>query len=116
MSSMRNLETKDVFLATNTKEKVPDFTIKGCYEESSCIIYLGNTNHIVARVILLWMYRDHHTKTKSFKITIYPNVDYAFIVCLAAVIIKEMKQYWKAKKYNEIVGKVSNMVSSSSSA
>ncbi|CAN1134216.1 Protein LURP-one-related 15 [Linum perenne] len=111
MSSMRNLETKDVFLATNTKEKVPDFTIKGCYEESSCIIYLGNTNHIVAR-----MYRDHHTKTKSFKITIYPNVDYAFIVCLAAVIIKEMKQYWKAKKYNEIVGKVSNMVSSSSSA
>ncbi|CAN0846748.1 Protein LURP-one-related 15, partial [Linum grandiflorum] len=50
-SSMLQLETKlDIFLAGNTNEHVPDFKIKGTYQESSCIIYLGNTNQIIARV------------------------------------------------------------------
>ncbi|CAN1277195.1 Protein LURP-one-related 15 [Linum perenne] len=96
-SSMLQQEAKlDVFLAGNAREKDPDFRIKGNYKESSCIIYLENTNKIVAR-----MYRDRDMKTKSFKVTINPNVDYAFIVSLAMVTIKEINAYRKIDEYNQ---------------
>ncbi|CAN1277191.1 Protein LURP-one-related 15 [Linum perenne] len=89
-SSMLQQEAKlDVFLAGNAREKDPDFRIKGNYKESSCIIYLENTNKIVARVKL------------CFKVTINPNVDYAFIVSLAMVTIKEINAYRKIDEYNQ---------------
>ncbi|CAN1277196.1 Protein LURP-one-related 15 [Linum perenne] len=104
-SSMLQQEAKlDVFLAGNAREKDPDFRIKGNYKESSCIIYLENTNKIVARVKLWfdnYMYRDRDMKTKSFKVTINPNVDYAFIVSLAMVTIKEINAYRKIDEYNQ---------------
>ncbi|CAN1277193.1 Protein LURP-one-related 15 [Linum perenne] len=101
-SSMLQQEAKlDVFLAGNAREKDPDFRIKGNYKESSCIIYLENTNKIVARVKLWFMYRDRDMKTKSFKVTINPNVDYAFIVSLAMVTIKEINAYRKIDEYNQ---------------
>ncbi|CAN1277199.1 Protein LURP-one-related 15 [Linum perenne] len=92
-SSMLHRGNKwDVFLAWNTNERVSDFRIKSDYEEGSCIVYLGNTHQIIAQ-----MYKDHSTDAESYKVTINPNVDYAFIVCLVAVIIKGMKEYRKAR-------------------
>ncbi|CAN1276842.1 Protein LURP-one-related 15 [Linum perenne] len=86
-SSMLQLKTElAVFLAGNTKEEVPDFRVKGSFNESSCVIYLGNTNKIIAQ-----MYRGHSMATMlfeadNFRVTIYPNVDYAFIVSLVVIL------------------------------
>ncbi|CAN1134238.1 Protein LURP-one-related 15 [Linum perenne] len=86
-SSMMQLRTElAVFLAGNTKEEVPDFRVKGSFHQSSCVIYLGNTNKIIAQ-----MYRGHSMATMlfeadHFRVTIYPNVDYAFIVSLVVIL------------------------------
>ncbi|CAI0423979.1 unnamed protein product [Linum tenue] len=86
-SSFLQMRTElDVFLAGNEKEEVPDFKIKGSFSESSCVIYLGNTNKIIAQ-----MYRGHSMATflfdtDDFRVTIYPNVDYAFIISLVVIL------------------------------
>lgn len=76
----------DVFLGSNTSENVPDFKIKGTWKERSCTIYLGESNTIIAQ-----MYRRHTVKTAlldadNFAVTVYPNVDYAFVVALVVVL------------------------------
>ncbi|CAN0926776.1 Protein LURP-one-related 15 [Linum grandiflorum] len=86
-SSVMQLRTElGVFLAGNTKEEVPDFRVKGSFHQSSCVVYLGNTNKIIAQ-----MYRGHSMATMlfeadNFRVTIYPNVDYAFIVSLVVIL------------------------------
>ncbi|KAJ4841474.1 hypothetical protein Tsubulata_015697 [Turnera subulata] len=50
-SSFLQFKTElDVFLAANTAQEVPDFKVKGSWKERSCIIYLGNSNTIIAQV------------------------------------------------------------------
>ncbi|KAF5747661.1 protein LURP-one-related 15-like isoform X1 [Tripterygium wilfordii] len=50
-SSFMQFKTElSVFLANNTKEEVPDFKVKGSWLETSCTIYLGDSNTIVAQV------------------------------------------------------------------
>lgn len=86
-SSMIQLKSElDVFLATNTAENVPDFKVKGSWSERSCIIYLGLSNIIIAQ-----MYRKHTLSSvvfdaDNFGVTVYPNVDYAFIVALVVIL------------------------------
>lgn len=88
-SSFLQLKTQlDVFLAQNTKEEAPDFKIKGTWAERSCTIYLGDgeSNMIIAR-----MHRGHNLATHlldadNFEVTVYPNVDFAFIVALVVVL------------------------------
>ncbi|KAJ6739659.1 hypothetical protein OIU74_004421 [Salix koriyanagi] len=75
----------DVFLANN-KGEVPDFKIKGGYAESSCSILLGDSNTMLAQ-----MHRKHSLKssilgTDNFGVTVYPNVDYAFITALVVIL------------------------------
>ncbi|KAJ6708403.1 hypothetical protein OIU85_028646 [Salix viminalis] len=75
----------DVFLPNN-KGEVPDFKVKGGYGESSCSILLGDSNTMLAQ-----MHRLHSLKTMildsdSFGVTVYPNVDYAFIVALVVIL------------------------------
>ncbi|KAJ6403384.1 hypothetical protein OIU84_015312 [Salix udensis] len=75
----------DVFLANN-KGEVPDFKIKGGYAESSCSILLGNSNTMLAQ-----MHRKHSLKssilgTDNFGVTVYPNIDYAFIIALVVIL------------------------------
>ncbi|KAF7845249.1 protein LURP-one-related 10 [Senna tora] len=89
-SSLIQFKTNlDVFLANNTKEDVCDFKVKGSWLERSCIIYAGNSNTIVAQ-----MHKKHTVQSvligkDSFMVTVYPNVDYAFIVALI-VILREI--------------------------
>uniref|UniRef100_A0A2P2IKX6 Protein LURP-one-related 15-like n=1 Tax=Rhizophora mucronata TaxID=61149 RepID=A0A2P2IKX6_RHIMU len=86
-SSLFQLNTQlDVFLAPNTSESVPDFKVKGSWRERSCTIYLGESNTMIAQ-----MYRRHTVATflldtDNFAVTVYPNVDCAFIVALVVVL------------------------------
>ena len=43
----------DVFLASNTKEDISDFKVKGSWLERSCVVYAGESHHIVAQVMTL---------------------------------------------------------------
>ena len=86
-SSLIQFNTQlDVFLAANTHENVCDFKIKGSYFERSCVVYLGESNNIVAQM------RKHHTVGSvmlgkdTFGVTVYPHVDYAFIVALIVIL------------------------------
>lgn len=86
-SSFWQLKTKlDVFLANNTKEEVCDFKVKGSWFDRSCVIYAGESNNIVAQ-----MHKKHTIKNiligkDHFNITVYPNVDYAFIVAVVVIL------------------------------
>ncbi|EYU41982.1 hypothetical protein ABFS82_10G007700 [Erythranthe guttata] len=76
----------DVFMASNTSEDVCDFRIEGNLFESKCVIYAGNSNNIIAQ-----MHRNHSAESillgkDSFGVTVYPNVDYAFIVSLIVIL------------------------------
>lgn len=75
-----------VFLASNTSEEVCDFKIKGSWQERSCVIYHGDSKNIIGQ-----MHKNHNIQSMvlgkdSFSVTIYPNVDYAFIVSLVVVL------------------------------
>ncbi|PON94383.1 LURP1-related protein domain containing protein [Trema orientale] len=86
-SSLIQFKTElDVFLAANTKEEVPDFKVKGSWFERSCTIYLGDTSNIVAQ-----MHKKHSVGSillgkDTFSVTVYPHVDYAFIVGLVVIL------------------------------
>ncbi|CAA6654667.1 unnamed protein product [Spirodela intermedia] len=69
-SSLFQLKTKlDVFLAANTKDDVCDFRVKGAT--------LRMKKYTVKSMIL---------GKDSFGVTIYPNVDHAFIVALIVIL------------------------------
>ncbi|KAJ8650831.1 hypothetical protein MRB53_003854 [Persea americana] len=86
-SSFFQIKTElDVFFSTNTSEDVCDLKIKGSYFERACTIFQGNSDVIVAQ-----MYRQYTGKNillgkDAFGVTIYPNVDYAFIVSLVVIL------------------------------
>nr|DAD28159.1 TPA_asm: hypothetical protein HUJ06_029627 [Nelumbo nucifera] len=79
----------DVFLATNTKEEVCDFKIKGSLLERSCIVYSRDSSNsiIIAQSVVLG--------NDTFAVTMYPNIDHAFIVALIVILdeINEDKAY-----------------------
>ncbi|KAM5560606.1 hypothetical protein ABKV19_021656 [Rosa sericea] len=85
-SSLFQLKTElDVFLAGNTKEQAYDFKVKGSWGERSCTIYDGNNN------IIAQMHKKHDLKSiffgrDAFAVTVYPHVDYAFIVAIVVVL------------------------------
>ncbi|CAE5967555.1 unnamed protein product [Arabidopsis arenosa] len=74
-SSTVQLKTRvEVFLKHNqTKESSCDFTIKGRFMKRACTIYVGDSTKIIAQV---------YEGDERLVATIYPNVDYAFIVTL----------------------------------
>lgn len=70
-----------VFLGNNSHS---DFKVKGSFFERSCTIYQGTTviaqmrrNYTVSQVL---MGRD------TFTVTVYPGVDYVFIVALVVIL------------------------------
>ncbi|CAN1142085.1 Protein LURP-one-related 15 [Linum perenne] len=76
----------DVFLAENKKEESPDFRIKGGWAEGSCIVKIAKSKTVIAQ-----MHRGQSLKvvfldTDTFKVTTYPQIDYAFIVALVVIL------------------------------
>lgn len=86
-SSLIQLKTKlHVFLGSNNKEDACDFRVEGSWLERSCTIYAGESNTIVAQ-----MHKKHTVQSvmlgkDKFVVTVYPNVDYAFIVSLIVIL------------------------------
>ncbi|KAJ4970280.1 hypothetical protein NE237_003379 [Protea cynaroides] len=75
----------DVFLAANIKEEVCDFKIKGSWAERSCIIYIGDSDNIIAQ-----MHKKHGDQgidlgMGNFMVIVCANVDYAFIAALIMI-------------------------------
>ncbi|XP_047180107.1 protein LURP-one-related 10-like [Vigna umbellata] len=86
-SSFIQLKTKlDVFMANNTREDICDFKVKGSWFERSCVVYAGESNNIIAQ-----MHKKHTVQSiligkDHFMVTVYPNIDYAFIVALIVIL------------------------------
>lgn len=81
----------DVFLASNTKEDTSDFKVKGSWLERSCVVYAGESHHIVAQ-----MHKKESVQSVAFgkdnlTVRVYPNIDYAFIVAVM-LILDEINQ------------------------
>lgn len=79
----------EVFLAHNTTEHNCDYKVKGSFFDKSCTIY-SRANTVIAQ-----MQKRHSDSVESssivlgkdsFQLTVYPNVDHAFIVALAVVL------------------------------
>lgn len=49
-SVVQLMKTFDVYLASNTKEDVCDFRVKGNWLERACVVYAGESSTIVAQV------------------------------------------------------------------
>ncbi|XP_047310716.1 protein LURP-one-related 15-like [Impatiens glandulifera] len=87
-SSLIQFKTElDVFMAGNTEEHTCDFKISGSWLDRSCVIYAGNTKNLV----IAQMKKKHSVQSvvlgqDTYSVTVCPNVDYAFIVALVAVL------------------------------
>ncbi|CAK9146895.1 unnamed protein product [Ilex paraguariensis] len=93
-SSLIQFKTElDVFLATNKKEHVCDFKVKGNWLERSCIISTGvqlsllryKSCGLCASLKRVVLGKD------KFAVNVYPNIDQAFIVALV-VILNEINE------------------------
>ncbi|XVF37481.1 hypothetical protein REPUB_Repub20aG0011900 [Reevesia pubescens] len=86
-SSIFQLKTRlDVFLANNKKEDVCDFKVKGSWFERSCVIYAGDSSTIVAQMHKKLTVKSILIGKDKFMVTVYPNIDYAFIVALIVIL------------------------------
>ncbi|KAJ9547802.1 hypothetical protein OSB04_020345 [Centaurea solstitialis] len=70
----------DVFLVENKEETVCDCKVKGDWETKSCTIYGHDGCTSLAEV------HDKENIKDTFGITVYPEVDYAFIVAIVAIL------------------------------
>ncbi|KAK7845690.1 protein lurp-one-related 15 [Quercus suber] len=80
-----------VFLANNTQEDVCDYKVEGSWNEKSCTVYHGQSSNIVAQMHKKQTVQSIVMGQDNFSVTIYPNIDYAFIVALI-VILDEINQ------------------------
>ncbi|GFY83846.1 LURP-one-like protein [Actinidia rufa] len=112
-SSLIQLKTNlDVFLAANTDEEACDFKVKGSWFQKSCTIYLGDSSTVLAQ-----MHKKHTVQSMllgkdTFAVTVYPNVDSAFIVALVMILeaIEDLpgQKENKTDKENKVIKEAGN--------
>ncbi|URE07587.1 BTB POZ domain containing protein [Musa troglodytarum] len=78
--------TLHVFMASNTNEDACDFKIKGSYSERSCTVYLGESDSILAQMRRKYTVKNVLLGKDTFCVTVYPNVDYAFVASLILIL------------------------------
>ncbi|XP_010416365.1 PREDICTED: protein LURP-one-related 15-like [Camelina sativa] len=86
-SPMREREGRlDVFLPHNKDEKICDFKVKANRHERCCVVYAGESDDaIVAKVHEKHTVRSVFLGKDSYSVTVYPNVDYAFVASLIVI-------------------------------
>ncbi|XP_042414591.1 protein LURP-one-related 15-like [Zingiber officinale] len=86
-SKLFQLKTElDVIMASNPNEDECDFKIKGSYFERSCTVCLGNSDSIIAQMNRKYTVKNVILGKDTFGVTVYPNVDYAFIASLVVIL------------------------------
>ncbi|KAL3531620.1 hypothetical protein ACH5RR_005141 [Cinchona calisaya] len=86
-SSIVQLRTKlNVYLANRNTEDVSDFRVEGSWSERSCVIYVGESTTIAAQMHMRESAQSFFLGRDTFMVTVYPNIDYAFVVALIVIL------------------------------
>ncbi|KAL3753496.1 hypothetical protein ACJRO7_000838 [Eucalyptus globulus] len=86
-SSMFQLKTKlHVFLAGNKSERTCDYRVEGSWAARSCSIYVGESNYMIAQMHTKHTIQSVAIGRDTYAVTVYPNIDHAFIVALVAIL------------------------------
>ncbi|KAL1191999.1 Protein LURP-one-related 15 [Cardamine amara subsp. amara] len=86
-SMVQLIRTKlEVFLSHNKEEKTCDFRVRGNWSESSCVVYAGESDTIVAQMQKNDTWQSTLWGKDNYTVTAYPNVDYAFIASLIVIL------------------------------
>ncbi|CAH1433226.1 unnamed protein product [Lactuca virosa] len=78
----------NVFLANKTNSKnVCDFKVEGSWSKRNCTIYMGDTSTTIAQMSKMQL-SENIVKfvNDKFKVTISPNVDFAFVITIIAIV------------------------------
>ncbi|PWA45029.1 LURP1-like domain-containing protein [Artemisia annua] len=79
----------NVFLANKMNGKDDcDFKIKGSWSKKKCTIYMGDSHSstIIAQMRKMQKSKKDKFDKDKFVVTISPNVDYAFVITLIAIV------------------------------
>ncbi|KAI3781385.1 hypothetical protein L2E82_11398 [Cichorium intybus] len=96
-----------VFLANKTSSKdVCDFKIKGSWSKRNCTFYIGDTSATIAQMYKLDSVENAKFSKDKFMVTIYPNVDYAFVVTLIAIIDAMKSSKTEDEVAEEVMGNI----------
>ncbi|THU68054.1 hypothetical protein C4D60_Mb05t31200 [Musa balbisiana] len=87
-----------VIMASNTNEDACDFKIKGRYFRSSCTVHRGESNSILAQMSRKTTVKNLLLGKDTFSVTVYPNVDYAFVASLIVIFGKMNKDRSRRQK------------------
>ncbi|KAH8933663.1 hypothetical protein BDL97_18G041800 [Sphagnum fallax] len=74
----------NVFLASNTTERIPDFTLKGNFLERNLTIFHGQ--EAIAQVTRQITFTNLLIDKDTFGITVFPGADYAFVIALLVIM------------------------------
>ncbi|TVU39958.1 hypothetical protein EJB05_13402, partial [Eragrostis curvula] len=85
-SSVIQLRTHlDIFLATNTAQLTCDFKLKCSFNDRSWVLYRGTSSNDIAQVRRQYIVPSAVLGRRTFDLTVFPNVDYAFITALVLI-------------------------------
>ncbi|GKC49000.1 LURP-one-related 10-like protein [Tanacetum coccineum] len=77
----------NVFLANKTSNKdYCDFKIEGSWSKKNCSIHMRGSSSPIAQIHTYQPLENAQPAKGKFMVTIYPSVDYAFVVALIAIL------------------------------
>ncbi|KAI3507307.1 hypothetical protein L1887_22249 [Cichorium endivia] len=76
----------EVYLASNRNQDVSDFHVKGNWFEKCCTVYAGESTTVIAEINKKKNVQSTMFGVDAYNVTVYPNVDYAFVVALTAIL------------------------------
>ncbi|CAI9298907.1 unnamed protein product [Lactuca saligna] len=102
----------NVFLANKTSNKnVCDFKVEGSWSKRNCTIYMGDTSTTIAQMSKIQS-SENIVKfvNDKCKVTISPNVDFAFVITMIAIVEAMENSDTKSKGVVQVLGGVTKVV------
>ncbi|KAK1284095.1 Protein LURP-one-related 15 [Acorus calamus] len=75
-----------VFMAQHSREDVCDFKVFGNYSDRMCTVSLANSSAAIAQMSRKYTVTNLLLHKDTFKVTVFPNVDCAFIIALIVIL------------------------------
>ncbi|KAI3829009.1 hypothetical protein L1987_03122 [Smallanthus sonchifolius] len=105
----------NVMLANKSSSKEDcDLKIEGSWSKRNCIVHMGDSSTTIAQMHKPQTSKKMKSGEDKFTVTIQPNMDYAFMVSLFA-IIDAMENPDKKKGYSRVVRLAVNVISANNS-